>query len=92
MVKSDLVTYLATAEDLPAAKARSVVDTLLDLMALGLMQDRRLKIHSFGTFKVGKRREHENTNPITGQRVKLPVVTTVLFKPSDDLTRRINLK
>lgn len=91
MLKSDLVTYLANAEDLGQFKARSVVDTLLDLVLLGLIEDGQVKLHNFGVLEVRRRRAHRGHNPKTGELVLVPAKKSIKFRPGDELLRRINL-
>jgi integration host factor subunit alpha len=49
-----------------------------------------VRLSSFGSFIVCKRRQRLGRNPKTGKQVKIPARRVLLFKPSAILKARIN--
>ena len=50
----------------------------------------RIEIRGFGTFQPRARATKIGYNPCTGQPMPLPASTTILFKPSRELTKKMN--
>lgn len=67
-----------------------LVDLLLEEMIQGIIKDEQLKIASFGTFSVRKKRERIGRNPKTKESAVITARKVLSFKPSLMLKGKIN--
>ena len=69
-----------------AAMLYTVTETIIDAIADG----DRIEIRGFGTFKPRHHAQKMGFNPSTGRPQAVAANTTVLFKPSRELTKKMN--
>jgi len=62
----------------------------VDEMKSAVAHDDRIEIRGFGTFQSRKRATKIGFNPSTGERIHLNANRTILFKPSRELTKKMN--
>ena len=67
-----------------------LVDQLLEEMIQGIMKDEQLKIASFGTFSLRKKRERMGRNPKTKESAVITARRVLSFKPSLMLKGKVN--
>ena len=70
--------------------ANAIVDTISDQVIESVANGDRIEIRGFGTFQPRARATKIGYNPCTGQPMPLPASTTILFKPSRELTKKMN--
>lgn len=91
MKRSDIVrTVHVQFKRMRYADASAVVDTVVEAMIDAIAAGNRIEIRGFGTFQPRPRATKIGYNPVTGQPMHLPANTTILFKPSRELTKRMN--
>lgn len=91
MKRSDIIrTIQVQFNHMRDTDAVAVLDTVVDTMIGAVAAGNRIEIRGFGTFQPRPRATKEGYNPITGQLMHLPANTTILFKPSRELTKRMN--
>ncbi len=64
------------------ASAERATDAVLTAIKRGLRRDREVALVGFGTFAVSVRPARDGFNPHTRQRMKIPAIKTVRFKPA----------
>ena len=85
MKRSDIVrTIQVQFKHMRATDAAAILDTVSDHMIEGI------EIRGFGTFQPRARATKIGYNPCTGKPMPLPASTTILFKPSRELTKKMN--
>ena len=92
MTKADLVEQVAEAVG-PRVTKRDcglVVDAFLDAVKDTLARGDNIEIRSFGTFKVRHRKARMARNPRTGEAVPVPARVVPVFKPSRQLSSRVD--
>ena len=62
----------------------------MDEMKNAVANDDRIEIRGFGTFQSRKRATKKGYNPSTGETIYLDANKTILFKPSRELTKKMN--
>lgn len=67
------------------AAAERAAEAVLAAVKRGLKRDREVSIVGFGTFAAAVRPARNGFNPHTRERMKIPAVKTVRFKPSAEL-------
>ncbi|MCQ2599022.1 MAG: integration host factor subunit beta [Alphaproteobacteria bacterium] len=91
MKRSDIVrTIQVQFKHMRANDAAAILDTVADHMIESVSKGDRIEIRGFGTFQPRARATKIGYNPCTGQPMELPANTTILFKPSRELTKEMN--
>tara|TARA_B100000315_G_C14547801_1_gene574153 strand:+ start:1384 stop:1671 length:288 start_codon:yes stop_codon:yes gene_type:complete len=67
-----------------------IVDDFFESLINGLIKSNKIKISSFGTFKVIKKKERTGRNPKTKVEAKIISRKVVKFKPSLLLKNKLN--
>ena len=91
MKRSDIIRSIQVKfNNMRSADAAAIVDTISDNMAEAVAAGNRIEVRGFGTFQPRKRATKIGYNPSTGKPMHLPASTTILFKPSRELTKKMN--
>lgn len=91
MKRSDIIrTIQVQFKRMRTADAAAVLDTIADSVIDFIADGDRIEIRGFGTFQPRPRATKIGYNPVTGQPMHLPANTTILFKPSRELTQKMN--
>tara|TARA_Y100000996_G_C22490741_1_gene630109 strand:+ start:897 stop:1220 length:324 start_codon:yes stop_codon:yes gene_type:complete len=73
-------------------ESASLVDTVFLEILQSLINGDDVKISSFGTFIVRRKKERIGRNPKTGEEVPITARSVVTFRASNVLKSRVNLK
>ena len=91
MKRSDIVRSIQVKfKHMRSNDAAAVLDTVADYMMESVSNGNRIEIRGFGTFQPRARATKIGYNPCTGKPMELPASTTILFKPSRELTKKMN--
>ena len=91
MKRSDIIrTFQVQFKRMRARDAAAILDHIVDSMIGSISAGDRIEIRGFGTFQPRPRATKIGYNPVTGQPMHLPANTTILFKPSRELTKKMN--
>ena len=91
MKRSDIVRYIKVKiKNMRSTDAAAIVDKISDHMVESVASGNRIAVRGFGTFQPRARATKIGYNPSTGQPMPLPASTTILFKPSRELTKEMN--
>lgn len=91
MKRSDLIrTIQVQFKNMRASDAAAVLDALSDSMIDAIAAGERIEIRGFGTFQPRPRATKIGYNPVTKQPMHLDANTTILFKPSRELIKKMN--
>ena len=91
MKRSDIIRSLQVQyTNMRASDAMAMLDTVLGEMMNAIADDNRIEIRGFGTFQPRVRATKNGYNPSTGKTIFLPENRTILFKPSRELTKKMN--
>lgn len=92
MVRAQLIQRIAELNPhLRPGVAEAVVRTILDRMGEALVQEERIALRGFGTFKTNARGARGH-NPRTGEAVAVPARRDVRFRASTEMLHRLNDK
>ena len=67
-----------------------IIDNFFEFLLLELEKFNNIKISSFGTFKVSQKKERIGRNPLTKVEAKITARKVVKFRPSIQITKKIN--
>ena len=70
----------------------TIVDNFFEIMTSELIRSNKVKISSFGTFKVMSKKERIGRNPKTKIEAKITSRKVVKFKPSLTIKKKLNGK
>ena len=70
----------------------TIVDNFFEIMVKELIRSNKVKISSFGTFKVMSKKERIGRNPKTKIEAKITSRKVVKFKPSLIIKKKLNGK
>tara|TARA_Y100000780_G_C13530919_1_gene357639 strand:- start:120 stop:410 length:291 start_codon:yes stop_codon:yes gene_type:complete len=70
--------------------SRKIVDDFFETLVFELIKSNRVKISSFGTFKVINKKERIGRNPKTKIEAKISPRKVVKFKPSMFIKEKLN--
>ncbi len=91
MKRSDIVRSIQVQfRHMRVADAAAILDTIADQMIEAVADGNRIEVRGFGTFQPRARATKIGYNPCTGQPMHLDASTTILFKPSRELTKKMN--
>ena len=91
MKRSDLIRSIQVQfKNMRETDAMAMLDTVVDSVKNASADDKRIEIRGFGTFQQRVRATKNGYNPSTGQAMLLPANKTILFKPSRELTKKMN--
>ena len=90
MTKKELIDKVSEKTGLSKKDATSALNTVFEILKERLAQRDRITILGFGTFSISQRSERKGRNPQTGKEITIPAKKVAKFKPSADLTARIN--
>lgn len=79
VTKFTLIQELAKKSDLSQAKAREVLDNLLDIIVENVADGHDVALQNFGTFKNQERAARQGRNPQTGEAIKIPARHVPVF-------------
>ncbi len=90
MNKSQLIEALAKAENLTIKKAEMVVNTIFEHMTDALVENERIEIRGFGSFKVKSYNGYQGRNPKTGAVIEVSQKKLPFFKVGKELKERVD--
>ena len=92
MIKSQLVSRVAAANPgLTLRESERVVNAVLDAIADGLAEGRRVELRGFGAFSTRARDGRIGRNPRTGGAVPVAPKRVPYFKAGKEMRERLNL-
>ena len=89
MNNKEFIAELARRNNLKAADAQQLVNTLLGAMCENFQEGNAVQLPNFGVFEVKKKLERVIVNPSTGQRMLVPPKLTLAFKPTVQMKEKI---
>ena len=82
----------AVYHEVGLSKVESVdlIESILNYMAESLERGETLKLSSFGSFSIRKKKQRIGRNPKTGEEVPISPRKVLVFRPSQVLKNRVN--
>ncbi|MCI5851155.1 MAG: HU family DNA-binding protein [Sutterellaceae bacterium] len=90
MNRQELVDRIAEKEELPKAKAASILKTVLEAVVDTVKADDKLTLVGFGTFKLQNRPARTGRNPSTGAAIKIAATNVPKFVPGAAFKAAVN--
>ena len=90
MTKSDLITLLASKENLTEVNATRIVNLIFDGFKDALAKGDRIEIRGFGSLVMRDYKTYTGRNPKTGKEVEVKPKRLPFFKVGKELKGRID--
>lgn len=90
MTKSMLIESLARAEGITLKAAELAVNVTFESMEKALIQEDRVEIRGFGSFKVKSYDGYKGRNPKTGELIEVRPKRLPFFKVGKELKERVD--
>ena len=91
LTKKDIINSLYLQIGYPKNVTENILEDLFDIIFDELKKNGKVKITNFGTFTVRKKNSRIGRNPKTNEKKIISERKVVLFKPSKELKRKINI-
>lgn len=79
--KVEIVEEIAETYDISKAKAAKILNTTLDSIVEAVADGRSVRLTGFGTFESYESKATTKHNPITREKIQIPVRQRIRFKP-----------
>jgi len=90
MTKSDLINELSRRQNVPVARAESIVDAIFGSIEATLCLGERIEIRGLGSFELRTYGAYSGRNPRTGEKVDVKPKRLPFFKVGKEMKDRIN--
>jgi integration host factor subunit beta len=90
MTKSDLINELSRRQNVPVARAESIVDAIFGSIEATLCLGERIEIRGLGSFELRTYGAYSGRNPRTGEKVNVKPKRLPFFKVGKEMKDRIN--
>ena len=91
LTKKDLVNLVYMQIGFSKLISENLIDEFFSLIVKNLKNERKLKISKFGTFSIRNKRSRIGRNPKTKEETNISERNVVLFKPSKEFKKLVNL-
>ncbi len=82
MTKADIIDRVASGTGLTKIETEAVINGFLTVLKDALVEEERIEIRGFGSFKVQERAPRIARNPRTNEEVEVEACYVPVFKPS----------
>ncbi len=90
MNKSELIKTLAESRDLHVDEASDIVNAFIESVKQALINEDRVEIRGFGSFKIKSYKGYTGRNPKSGDMVTVAPKKLPFFRPGKELKEFIN--
>ena len=90
LTRADLSNSVYREIGLSLSESTQLVDAVLEEVSLALMEGQAVKLSSFGTFKLRRKKARVGRNPKTGVEVPITPRTVLSFNASNILKQAVN--
>ena len=92
LTKKELINSVYMQLGFSKQIAESLIDDFFKSIIENLISENEIKISNFGTFSLREKKERVGRNPKTKEKKMISNRIVVLFKPSKEFKKFINLK
>src|SRR3954462_10623656 len=90
MTKANLIDHVAEATKATKKDTEQVIDAVLASLSEALVKGEKVDLRGFGSFQVSGKKERQGRNPRTGETMTIAARNVAVFKPSKELSGRLN--
>ena len=90
LTKEDICNFLSKKKGYPVMYSKKIINNLLEILT-NEIKENTFNLKNIGTFKILNKKERIGRNPRTKEIYKIKARKTLVFKPSTNLSRKINI-
>lgn len=90
MTKTNLIDHVAQATKGTKKETEQLIDAVLTSITEALVKGEKVDLRGFGSFQVSGKKERQGRNPRTGETMTIAARNVAVFKPSKELSGRLN--
>ena len=90
LTRDNISDYINSEFGLSKLDCNQIVNEIIEIIITGLIDDKIVKIHNFGTFKLKQKNQRIGRNPKTKEEVIINARKVISFIPSKHLLYKIN--
>ena len=90
MTKANLIDHVVEATKGTKKETEQVIDAVLASIIEALVKGDKVDLRGFGSFQVSGKKERQGRNPRTGEAMTIAARNVAVFKPSKELSGRLN--
>ena len=91
LTKRDLVNLVYMQLGFSKQISESLIEDFLSILVSNIRLEKKIKLSKFGTFILRQKKSRIGRNPKTRERKKISSRNVVLFKPSKEFKKYVNL-
>tara|TARA_B100001175_G_scaffold127718_1_gene108665 strand:+ start:2334 stop:2639 length:306 start_codon:yes stop_codon:yes gene_type:complete len=91
LTKQEIVNSIYMQIGYSKKVAETLLEDFFDIIFQSLKKSKKVKIAKFGTFELRKKKSRIGRNPKTKEKKVISERNVVLFKPSKELKKKINI-
>ena len=90
LTKEDICIFLSRRKGYSVLYSKKIINNLIEIL-IDEIKENSFNLKNIGTFKILNKKERLGRNPRTKEIYKIKARKTLAFKPSTNLSRKINI-
>ena len=90
LTKEDICIFLSRKKGYSVLYSKKIINNLIEIL-IDEIKENSFNLKNIGTFKILNKKERLGRNPRTKEIYKIKARKTLAFKPSTNLSRKINI-
>ena len=90
LTKDDICIFLSRKKGYSVLYSKKIINNLIEIL-IDEIKENSFNLKNIGTFKILNKKERIGRNPRTKEIYKIKARKTLAFKPSTNLSRKINI-
>ena len=90
LTKDDICIFLSRKKGYSVLYSKKIINNLIEIL-IDEIKENPFNLKNIGTFKILNKKERIGRNPRTKEIYKIKARKTLAFKPSTNLSRKINI-
>ena len=90
LTKEDICIFLSRKKGYSVLHSKKIINSLLEIL-INEIKENSYSLKNIGTFKILNKKERIGRNPRTKEIYKIKARKSLVFKPSANLSRKINI-
>ena len=90
LTKEDICIFLSRKKGYSVVYSKKIINNLIEIL-IDEIKENPFNLKNIGTFKILNKKERIGRNPRTKEIYKIKARKTIAFKPSTNLSRKINI-
>ena len=90
LTKEEICIFLSRKKGYSVLYSKKIINNLIEIL-IDEIKENSFNLKNIGTFKILNKKERIGRNPRTKEIYKIKARKTIAFKPSTNLSRKINI-